>query len=163
MTLDNAFKDYFANWPSGVAAVTCIGTDGKPQGFTASSVISVSMDPPLVLFALKRDANSLPHFLAAKAFAVNALSREQQDVSTLFSTRSADRFGNVRHRPGPATGAPLLEGAWGTLECKMHAQYDGGDHVLFLGRIVAIETDGGEPLVYHRRGYRRVVDDGDSD
>lgn len=159
MTLDGAkFKDFFANWPAGVAVVTCIGTDGKPHGFTASSVTSVSLEPPLVLFALKKTARSMPHFSEAKSFAINALSQQQADVSTRFSTPHPDRFGDLGYTLGDKTGAPLLEGAWGKLECRTYAQHDGGDHVLFLGEIVSIELEEAEPLVYHRRGYRVLTD-----
>lgn len=152
------FKDVFANWPAGVSVVTCTGTDGKPHGFTASSVISVSLEPPLVLFALKRTARSMSHFLEATSCAINMLRKDQQELSTRFSTPHPDRFGDLGYVAGAQTGAPLLDGAWGKLECTMHAQYDGGDHVLFVGRIVAIEYEGGDPLVYHRRGYRTLVD-----
>lgn len=158
MTLDSRFRDLFANWPAGVAVVTCIGTDGKPYGFTASSVISVSMEPPLMLFALKRGARSFPHFYEADSFAVNALTADQEDLSTRFSTPHPDRFGDLAYGPGENTGAPVLDGAWGRIECVTHARHDGGDHVLFVGRIVSIEYSDAEPLVYHRRGYRAVVD-----
>lgn len=159
----DAFKDLFANWPSGVAVVTCVDADGAPQGFTASSVISVSMEPPLLLFALKRDSGSMKHFSQASAFAINTLTDEQDDISTLFATPGADRFRDLEYDVGPETGAPLIKGAWGRVECEMYAQHDGGDHVLFVGRIVAIEYDGADPLVYHRRGYRAVVDRDDAD
>lgn len=159
MTIDEAqFKDLFANWPSGVSVITCTGTDGNPHGFTASSVISVSLNPPLILFALKRTARSMPHFLEANSFAVNALRQDQAELSTRFSTPHPDRFGDLAYAAGEKTGAPLLDGAWGQIECEMYAQHDGGDHVLFLGRIVSIEYAPAEPLVYHRRGYRTFVD-----
>lgn len=154
----SVFKDLFANWPSGVAAITCIGEDGAPQGFTASSVISVSLDPPLVLFALKRDSRSMAHFAGANSFAVNALSQDQDDISTLFATPGAERFRDVSYEAGPVTGAPLLTGAWGRIECEMYAQHDGGDHVIFLGKVVSITHEDAEPLVYHRRGYRSVAE-----
>lgn len=151
------FKDLFANWPSGVAVITCTGTDGRPQGFTASSVVSVSLEPPLVLFALKRTSGSYAHFSKANTFAVNMLSQEQQGVSTVFATPGAERFQHVAYAPGPKTGAPLLDRAWGHLECKLYARYDGGDHDLFVGEIVGLKYEEAEPLVYHRRGYRAIA------
>ncbi len=110
MTIDaGRYKDFFANWPGAVAVITCRGADGVPQGFTASSFISLSLDPTLVLFAIKRSARSLPHFAAAEGFAVNALKAEQGELSTRFATPQPDKFAGLEYTEGAHTGAPLLK------------------------------------------------------
>lgn len=159
MSIDSArYKDLFANWPGGVAVVTCRGTDGKPQGFTATSFVSVSLDPPLVMFALKRSARSMPHFMAADGFAVNTLKADQAELSNRFATPQPDKFADLAYTDGRHTGAPLLQDAWGRLECLTRHRYDGGDHVIFVGEIVFLESEDADPLVYHRRRYRKLVD-----
>lgn len=159
MTIDPvSYKNLFANWPGGVSIVTCRGTDGRPQGFTASSFVSVSINPPLVLFTLKRSARSMPHFAAADGFAVNMLKADQTELSNRFATPQPDKFEGVSYIAGEHTGAPLLDAAWGRIECMTKHQYDGGDHVIFVGEIVSLEAEEADPLVYHRRRYRKLVD-----
>jgi len=153
------FKDFFANWPAAVTVITCRGTDGQPKGFTASSFGPLSLDPPLVLFALHRQAGVLPHFQAAEGFGVSALRVGQEELSKRFASPHPDRFQGVATRTGQY-GVPLLEGAWGHVECRTRFQYDGGDHVIFVGEIVAMSFTEEEPLVYHRRRYRRLADGG---
>lgn len=159
MSIDaSAYKDLFSNWPGGVAVVTCRGTDGTPQGFTATSLISLSLEPPMVLFALKRSARSMPHFEAAQGFGVNMLRAGTEALSNRFATPQKNKFDGVAYKEGPHTGAPLLDDAWGRIECRTVHQYDGGDHVIFVGEVLSLESEEAEPLVYHRRRYRRIVD-----
>lgn len=159
MQIDPArFKEMFSNWPSAVAIITCRGTDGEPIGFTASSFDPLSLDPPLVLFTLSKKSGSLGQFEAAAGFGVSALRAGQEDLSTRFATPVEDRFAGLAYTSGE-TGAPLLSDAWARIECRTRQRYDGGDHVLFVGEIISLEYDANaEPLVYHRRGYRRVTD-----
>lgn len=154
----STYKDLFANWPGGVAVITCRGTDGTPQGFTASSLISLSLEPPMVLFALKRSARSMPHFAVAEGFAVNMLPVGKEELSNRFATSHAEKFDGVAYSEGAFTGAPLLDDAWGQLECRTVHRYDGGDHVIFVGEVLSLKHQQAEPLTYHRRRYRRLVD-----
>lgn len=152
-----SFKELFANWPAAVAVITCRGTDGEPKGFTASSFDPLSLDPPLVLFTLHKKAGSLPHFEAAEGFGVNALRAGHEELSARFASPEPDRFRGLQYTLGQ-TGAPLLADAWARIECRTRHRYDGGDHILFVGEIIALEFEPAEPLVYHRRRYRRVTD-----
>ncbi|HEY8418504.1 MAG TPA: flavin reductase family protein [Limnochordales bacterium] len=158
MPIDPAsFKNLFANWPSAVAIITCRGIDGAPIGFTASSFDPLSLDPPLVMFTLAKRSGSLAHFEAAVGFGVNALRAGQEELSTRFATPVEDRFQGVAYTTGQ-TGAPLLADAWARIECRTRHRYDGGDHIIFVGEILSLDFEPAEPLVYHRRGYRRVTD-----
>lgn len=159
MTIDaGTYKNFFANWPGAVAVITCRGTDGSPQGFTASSFISLSLDPTLVLFAIKKTARSLPHFDAAEGFGVNALKEGHAELSNRFATPGEDKFSGVPYAEGPHTAAPLLQDAWGRMECRTVHKYDGGDHVIFVGEVLSVDMEEADPLVYHRRRYRRLAD-----
>lgn len=158
MSIDpQLFKEFFANWPAGVAVITCRGTDGELKGFTASSFGSLSLNPPLALFCLYREAGTFPHFEAAEGFGVSTLRADQQEISNRFAMPHPNRFEGLRYRIGE-TGAPLLEDAWGRMECRTRARYLEGDHGIFVGEIISIQVEAAEPLVYHQRRYRLLVD-----
>jgi len=84
--------------------------------------------------------------------------RGQEELSARFASPEPDRFRGLKYTLGQ-TGAPLLADAWARLDCRTRHRYDGGDHILFVGEIIAMEFEpDAEPLVYHRRRYRRVTD-----
>lgn len=134
-------------YPTGVAVVTTLGTDGAPIGLTISSFNSVSLDPPLILWSLTRRANSLPAFRSHGAFAVNVLSADQEPLCRHFATATGDRFANVEWRPG-INGIPVLEGAVAVFECSNWAVYPGGDHEIFLGKVERYDHWDTVPLVF---------------
>lgn len=150
------FRAVLGRFATGVTVVTTKASDGAFVGLTVSSFASVSLDPPLVLFCLDRDAGSLPAFLAADCFAVNILGAAQETVSTRFADPDAPRFSPDRVEPW-VTGAPVLSDALAALDCTVSARHDGGDHVIMVGRVqrAGVLSDT-EPLVYWRGGYRTL-------
>lgn len=134
-------------FPTGVAVVTTLGTDSAPIGITVSSFNSVSMDPPLILWSLTRNAGSLPAFRSHGAFAVNVLSADQEPLCRHFSTAAGDRFSAVSWRPG-IQGIPVLEGAAAVFECSNWAVYPGGDHEILLGKVERYDHWDTVPLVF---------------
>ncbi|MFE1600448.1 flavin reductase family protein [Methylobacterium sp. ID0610] len=157
MTFDQrAFRTALSHFVTGVAVITARGPDGEAIGLTMSSFNSVSLDPPLILFSVDRRARSLPAMQAADGFAVNILSRSQEALSNQFARSLGDKWNAVEHTAGHAE-APLLKGAIAHFECAPYAQHDGGDHVIFLGRVVRFTADGQEqPLVFFRGRYHGV-------
>jgi flavin reductase (DIM6/NTAB) family NADH-FMN oxidoreductase RutF len=147
--LRNAFDQY----ATGVTIVTARGEDGRPVGVTANSFASLSLEPPLVMWALDRRAVSLPAFKAATHFGINVLSASQHHLSRLFATRGADKFGGAAARDGPS-GVPLLDGVLAHFVCRTVRRMDAGDHVLVIGEVEHHETFQGEPLVFHSGFYR---------
>ena len=145
------FRHATGSFATGVAVVTT-EVDGRRHGLTANSFTSVSLDPPLVLFCLARNAGSLDAFAACSSFAINILGRDQEDVSRRFATPSPDKFDGVEVRRGQ-TGSPLLERCHAVLECRPEQIHEAGDHVIVLGRVEAIEVHDGDPLVFHRSRY----------
>jgi len=129
---------------------------------TISSFNSVSIDPPLVLFSIDRRANSLPAMLEAKGFAVNILGREQEHISNRFARALSDKWDQVKRSVGHAQ-APLITGALAHFECEPYANYDGGDHVIFVVRVLrhTVRPGNAAPLVFFRGRYRDVVDESD--
>ena len=105
-----------------------------PIGITVASFNSVSLDPPLILFSVDRRSLSLGDLAGAEGYAVNVLDETQQHLSNCFAKANGDKWG-WRADAADDDGAVLLPDALATFECEPYAQYDGGDHVIFVGRV----------------------------
>jgi flavin reductase (DIM6/NTAB) family NADH-FMN oxidoreductase RutF/2-polyprenyl-6-methoxyphenol hydroxylase-like FAD-dependent oxidoreductase len=138
-------------YATGVTVVTTADEAGRPFGMTANSFTSVSITPPLVLWAAAKSSPSLAAFEASDRFAVNVLASDQHHLSRQFSTSGSDKFDGVRLRAGDL---PLLRGTVASFTCRRTQRVDAGDHVLFLGEIESYDAPGGEPLVFHSGFYR---------
>jgi flavin reductase (DIM6/NTAB) family NADH-FMN oxidoreductase RutF len=152
------FRDALGLFPTGIAIVTTADPEGRLGGVTVNSFTSVSLDPPLILVSLARTSRSLDTFNAAQHFAVSLLRHDQRHASTVFASTTADRFNEVKHRPGLG-GVPVVEPSLVSFECEVHARYDGGDHVLLLGKVVKLSRDADPappPLLYFRGQYREL-------
>ena len=154
------FRRSLGEFATGVAVITAEGPGGELIGMTMSSFNSVSVDPPLVLFSIDRRANSLAAMQEAKGFAVNVLAREQEHLSNRFARALSDKWDQVKRSVGHAQ-APLLTGALAHFECEPYAQHDGGDHVIFLVRVVrhTVRPGNPAPLIFFRGRYRDIVDE----
>jgi flavin reductase (DIM6/NTAB) family NADH-FMN oxidoreductase RutF len=149
-------RDALGCFATGVTVVTCVDGDGRPFGLTANSFTSVSLDPPLLLVCIARNATSARALIAARHFAVNVLQTRQQPASIRFSTRDEDRFGATPWSEGEL-GAPILQDSLGVFECASHAVHEGGDHHILVGEVVKASFDAGlDPLLYFRGRYRRL-------
>jgi flavin reductase (DIM6/NTAB) family NADH-FMN oxidoreductase RutF len=152
-----AFRNALGNFVTGVAIVTTLCGKGTKQGVTANSFNSVSLDPPLVLVSLARTLACFEHFERCSAFAVNLLRADQKELSRRFATRAADKWRGVNHTTG-ALGVPILEDRLAIFECRPHARYDGGDHIILVGRVERFAIEAGHPpLIYFRGGYREIA------
>lgn len=153
-----AFRRALGQFAAGVAVITAKGPDGQAIGLTMSSFNSVSLNPPLILFSIDRKAFSLPAMQAAEGYAVNILSRAQEHLSNKFAKSLSDKWAAVEHTLGHCE-APLLANALAHFECVPYATYDGGDHVIFVGRVLRFSADpSGDPLVFFRGAYRSLQD-----
>ena len=146
-------RNAFGLYATGVTIVTTRAEDGHPIGVTANSFSSLSLDPPLVLWALDRNAASLSVFRTATHFGVNVLAASQHHLSRLFATTGADKFAGTETHEGPS-GVPLLEGVLAHFVCRTIRQLDAGDHLLVIGEVENYKTYEGEPLVFHSGSYR---------
>jgi len=147
------FRRALGQFATGVTVVTARTSDGRKVGVTVNSFSSVSLEPPLVLWSLSRQAPSFADFTHATHFAVNVLAGNQHHLSRQFSTPLPDKFSGVEFAEGPA-GVPLLSGVNAHFVCRNVRQYDGGDHVIFLGEVEDYKYSDGEPLVFHSGRYR---------
>ena len=149
-------RDALGCFATGVTVVTCLNGSGDPAGLTVNSFTSVSLDPPLLLVCLAKQAASAAALIEASHFAVNVLQTGQQPASIRFSTRDEDRFGATPWSCGE-DGAPILEDSLGVFECERHAVHDGGDHHILIGQVVKASFDASlDPLLYFRGRYRRL-------
>lgn len=147
---DNArlLRDAFGCFATGVTVVT-VATSKGPVAITANSFSSVSLDPPLLLWASDRKARRFSYFETADHFAVHILSADQKDLCwqvarDAYCLRDSDLEMNPE-------GVPLLEGALARFECKRYAAYEGGDHMIFVGQVLrAAMADGGDPLAFFK-------------
>lgn len=152
-----AFRQALGQFATGVAVITAESADGNAIGLTMSSFNSVSVDPPLILFSIDRKAFSLKAMTEAKGYAVNILGRDQEYLSNKFAKALDDKWAAVEHTLGHEA-APLIAGTLAHFECAPYAQYDGGDHVIFVGRVVKFTAyPANEPLVFFRGAYRSLA------
>ena len=146
---------------AGVTVVTTVDRQGEPWGLTATAVCSVSLAPPLVLVCIDHAADCYAAFREARGFAVNLLRDDQEHLSHHFATKESRKFVGISHHPG-VTGAPILSGALAHVECRVTAQYPGGDHTIIVGEAVesrvASSHEDGSPLVHFRGRYARLED-----
>lgn len=153
---ERTLRDALGSFATGVTVVTCVDPGGEPFGLTVNSFTALSLDPPLLLVCIARNARCGPALAQAPHFAVNVLQTGQQPASIRFSTRDEDRFGATPWSTGE-TGAPLLMDSLAVFECKRHAVHDGGDHDILVGEVVRASFDSTvDPLLYFRGSYRRL-------
>jgi flavin reductase (DIM6/NTAB) family NADH-FMN oxidoreductase RutF len=142
----------FGAFATGVTVVT-VG-DGTPHGMTANSFTSVSLDPPLVLVCVDRDAVMHRLLSTTGYFGVSVLAVGQQAAARHFADRSralgAAEFDAVDWLPGRVTEVPLIKGAVACFECEVWRGYEGGDHTIFLGRLLSVDRPADDdPLLFH--------------
>jgi flavin reductase (DIM6/NTAB) family NADH-FMN oxidoreductase RutF len=142
---------------SGVAIVTA-GSGERVHGMTVSDFAGVSLDPPLVLVCADKKSNTLPLIESGRNFALNLLAAGQEALSNLFASKQHEwtRFDGLVCERGP-TGAPLIPGALASLDCRVVAMHDAGDHVIVVGRVEEARRRDAEPLLYWGGGYRRLA------
>jgi len=151
------FRQVLGQFATGVTVITAID-DGEPVGVAANSFTSVSIDPPLVLFCVARSSSTWPRIERGRKFAVNILGDHQEELCGLFATKGADRFGQTEWRVG-AGGSPVLHDTLAYLDCEFWAEYDGGDHIIVVGRVLDLGMQReGAPLLFFRGKYGRLAD-----
>lgn len=154
------FRNALGCFATGVTIVTARGPHDELVGLTANSFNSVSLDPPMVLFSLGRSTRSMAAFLDTQNFAVNILGADQEALSQRFSQPLVDRWKGVEYVL-TESGCPFLSGVLARFECRVAHRYEGGDHIIFVGRVVHFEhRPEGAPLVYYRGRYTSVANPG---
>ncbi len=152
---NDEFRAALSRFPSGVTVVTTCDEDGKPHGITVSAFCSVSLDPPRVLICIEKTTGSHLALAASRQFVVNILSAEQRELSERFASLTVNKFEGVDLETN-IDGVPVLLGCLCTLECRVTASYDGGDHSIFVGEVERAAVNDGDPILYFRGDYRSI-------
>ncbi len=157
-----AFRHVLGHLPTGLTIVTADGAEGR-VGMACNSFMSLSLVPPLVSFFPALTSTTWPGIRDAGRFCVNVLAGHHEDLCRTFSQRGVDRFAQGAWHG--RTAGPGLDDAVGWIDCEIEALHDAGDHVIVVGRVLALEAPKGQalPLVFHRGAYgsfARTADEG---
>jgi len=150
-----SLRRMLGSFATGVTIVTTRSAEGIAVGMTASSFNTVSLDPALVLWSVARSSSCCALFEQAEHWAIHVLTDEQRAISDRFASSAPDRFDGLRVTSGVGD-LPLLDHCLGVLQCERYAAYDGGDHVILVGRVLAFQQRDGAPLVFHGGRYARL-------
>ncbi len=151
----NELRALMQRFPTGVAVVA-VDAEGDRLGLTVGTLVSLSLDPPLVGISIAREAALHELLRRAGGFALSLLAAGQEAVAQHFArgVPPIAHWHGIAHRQGSG-GAPLIEGALGWLECRIWAEYEAGDHTFFVGEVLACDLGAATPpLVYVDRRYR---------
>jgi flavin reductase (DIM6/NTAB) family NADH-FMN oxidoreductase RutF len=146
------FRRVLAHMPTGVSVITAYGAEG-PTGMAANSVVSVSLNPPLMLFCPARTSTTWPDIREAGMFCINVMAGHHEQVTRRFAAREVDRFAGVECDDRP-TG-PALRDALAWIECRLEDEHEAGDHTIAVARVLAMEAapELVDPLVFFRGAY----------
>ena len=163
-----ALRQAFGAFATGVTVITALRADSSPAGITVNSFSSLSLDPPMVLWSLMASSPNRPVFELASHFAVSILAHDQEHISKRFAgnggapqaaqaalTRQQNKFDGIaldKH----VSGIPLIHGAAAQFVCKRHAQYPGGDHLIFVGEVEWHHRSHAVPLLFHAGHYKKL-------
>ncbi len=150
-----AFRAAMGRVPTAVTVVTAPGANG-PLGATANAVVSLSADPPLMLVALHRRSRTLGEIRGAARFGVNVLAAGQSELAERFATKDPHPVKWTGVPWSDLDGAPAIQGAVLAMSCELREELDGGDHVILVGAVNAMEESGAEALVFHGGSYRQL-------
>ena len=149
----SAYRAAMRRFPTGVTIVTTV-LHGKPKGFTANAVASVSAEPPKVLVCVSRQARTHPIIAQSGRFCVNLLRLDQEPLARRFATREhPDPFADVSYH-SDGTGSPIIDGVLAYLDCEVAEEYSAGTHTILIGAVVSCGAEDGAPLGYFDGAYR---------
>jgi flavin reductase (DIM6/NTAB) family NADH-FMN oxidoreductase RutF len=157
MPLDAArFRQTMGQLVTGVAVITVRAAEGG-LGMTASSVSSLSLEPPLLLVCVGHEAAIHDELLEAERFGVNVLAADQEALARRFADRARQRMAATELELSPG-GVPVLAGALARIECRRHAHFAAGDHAIVTGALEWADVGVGRPLCYFRGGFAGLGD-----
>jgi len=145
-------------FPTGVVVATTLDSDDMPIGITINSFSSVSLEPALILWSIALNTPSLNAFRQHPAFAINILSTAQKSLCMQFAQPSEDKFAGVDWHAG-YKGTPVIDNALAVLQCRTFRRYEGGDHEIYLGEVMQVDSTDQQPLVFHRGKLVQLADE----
>jgi flavin reductase (DIM6/NTAB) family NADH-FMN oxidoreductase RutF len=150
------YKDTMAVCPTGIAVVTCV-RGASLTGMTINSLSSLSLDPMLVMFNALKTSYVGQAIVEHRKFTLNILSTSQKKIANIFAVPSKVDFTKIDTDKATYSKCPIIKGVLSYIDCKLYQTYDGGDHIIIVGKVMHIEKlIAGEPLMYQRRNYRKI-------
>jgi len=150
---DQLYKDAWSKFASGVTVITTMETSGSVHGMTASSVTSVSLDPPLVLVVVGEERQSHELIENNGRFGISILRNDQVDIAIHFATPPEERDSISESNITSLGQSQVISGAIASMDCLVTDAYKAGDHTIFLGNVCAIQLGKGDPLVWFQREF----------
>lgn len=150
---ERSLRAAFGRFATGVTAIISRDASGSLVGLTANSFTSVSLDPPLVLWSLRKAARSYDAFRNCDFFVINVLADDQVCVARQLSTSAIDRFAGLSWIPSPRSNLPILAGVAAWFECRPLNLHDAGDHTIFIGEVCEFSHAERSPLLFHAGAY----------
>ncbi|MFF0747391.1 flavin reductase family protein [Streptomyces sp. NPDC004111] len=150
------FREVLGRFCTGVTIISAVD-EGRPVGFACQSFVSLSLDPPLVSFAVAGTSSSGPRIERAGSFCATVLAADQAELCRGFGRSGADKFAGVQWAPAAVTGSPRIAGGLAWVDCRIESVVPAGDHRIVLGRVLdlsvgdAVEEEG--PLLFYRGGF----------
>lgn len=156
MSFDSiAFRNALGNFTTGVAIITVNCKQEGDLALTINSFASVSLDPALVLWSINRSSDLFETFINTKVFTANILNASHQPFSNQFSKKEEHSLKDYEWLKGE-NGCAIVPDALAHFECETQEQIDGGDHIIFLGKVTDFSNKGGEPLLFSQGKYREI-------
>ena len=153
-----AFRQAMGLFATGVGIVSVAKSDGSPSGITANSIVSVSLEPMLVCWSIQNGSSQFDLYAKAENFAISILNVDQRDLALRYAARG-DSLTQPSDFERTPSGAPVIAGAVGTIECRHWSAYPAGDHTMIFGEVTGIRTANGvDPLGFFGGRFCRIAD-----
>ncbi len=154
------YKNAMARFATGVSLVTTCNQEGNPAGLLISSLSSVSLDPPLILFCLAKKSQLHSVFAKTEFFVVNIFCQKQRETMNLFIKPDEYIWNKISYDLNE-NQIPVLKENLATVECYVVNRFDGGDHTIYIGQAMNVEHGQGQPILYYNRGFGAFNSDQD--
>lgn len=138
----------FSSFATGVTVITCLDAQDHPHGITVSSFNTVSLDPPLILWSLKKHSRLMPHFEVGHHQLIHVLDRSQEAMAMHFATVKENQFENISHAI-TESGLTQIDGCIAYFECETISVHTGGDHNIIVAKVIHLQhLPDGKPLIF---------------
>ena len=151
----NLYRQAWRKFPTGVSIVTTRSADGKPYATTANALLSVALDPPLLLLSVGTGGQTCANLAREGRFGVSFLPDDQAEIADFYARAAADERGTLPEShtaPGPG-GVALLDGALAAMACRIEQSVEAGDHTLFVATVEHVEVGEGNALLFYDGRY----------
>lgn len=150
------FKKTLGQFVTGICVITTLDDQSRPAGVTINSLTSLSLEPALILFCIKKSSRLIEMIKHTKAFVVNILTLDQSDISNMFAMNAQDKWEKTPFT-SDQNGLPILDDTQATITCSLHQIIEGGDHMIIIGKVSALEHHASKsPLVYFQGQYTHI-------